>query len=459
MCFKQYLLDNNLDFAPEDLERKEQEPKVNLKVEETIEIKETQNLDKNVINNNIKKVKIEGIIFREDLYPRFEPNQQLIKKYSESLEYLPPIKIDQHNILIDGFHRLKAHELIKENSIKVEIIEVKSERELKQLAYKWNSNHGLQLTNEEKKQYAIEMIGESTSKDLVNILSVNIKSINRWTKNKRELLKKEKNRRIIEEYLRAWNTQESIVKLLGIPQQTISDIIDKITENGQMSKIGNLNSSLFLYNIWNTSAGNKTEHFGSFPKVFMDNLLHFHTKPLDIVYDPFCGDGITIDSCKKIYRRYYCSDLIMKPGRESDMKERAIQEGYPNDLQKPQLVFLDPPYWKQSEGKYSKSKKDLSNVSLEEFYEILKSFLNELMKRKIEKIAIIIQPTQYKNDFIFEDHIFKFHEILCKNYFIEMRYILPYSTQQYNAQMVNKAKKENKCLVLNRDLVIWRLKK
>jgi len=86
--------------------------------------------------------------------------------------------------------------------------------------------------------------------------------------------------RIMEEYLRAWNTQENIAKILGIPLSTVNDIITKTSENGQMSKIGNPNSSLFLYNIWNTSAGNKTEHFESFPKVFMDNLLYYHTKPL-----------------------------------------------------------------------------------------------------------------------------------------------------------------------------------
>lgn len=39
-----------------------------------------------------------------------------------------------------------------------------------------------------------------------------------------------------------------------------------------------------------------------------------------------------------------------------------------------------------------------------------------------------------------------------------MEYILPYSTQQYTPQCVDKAKESKKCLVLNRNLVIWRLK-
>ena len=403
-------------------------------------------------------MKVKKIIFRDDLYPRFEPNQGLIKKYSESLEYLPPIKIDQHNILIDGFHRLKAHELAKIEDIKVEVIEVKSEKELMKLAYRLNSNHGLQLTNAEKKRCAIEMIGDMSSEELSEMLSVSIRTINNWTKAKRDTLKEERNRRIIEEYLRAFNTQENISNMLDIPQNSISDILDKIIENGKNSQIDNLNSSLLLYNIWNTNKGDKTEHFGHFPKIFMDNLLYYHTEPFDIIYDPFCGDGTTIDSCKEFYRRYYCADRQMKPGREKDMKERSIQDGYPDDLQKPKLVFLDPPYWKQAEGKYSDSEDDLANMELEVFYSTFETFLKELMKRKIEKISIVISPTQYPNNLVFEDHIFKFNNILKEKYFIKMRYILPYSTQQYNGTQVIRAKKEKVCLTLNRDLVVWELR-
>jgi len=59
---------------------------------------------------------------------------------------------------------------------------------------------------------------------------------------------------------------------------------------------------------------------------------------------------------------------------------------------------------------------------------------------------------------VFEDHIFKFDKMLPDNYAIEMRYILPYSTQQYLPQMVTKAKEERICLTSHRDLVVWRLR-
>ena len=87
----------------------------------------------------------------------------------------------------------------------------------------------------------------------------------------------------------------------------------------------------------------------------------------------------------------------------------------------------------------------------------MENLLKELTGRNIERIAIVIQPTQYSNQFKWTDHVFDFHKMLPK-YEIEMRYILPYSTEQYTPQIVNAAKDKNKCLGLNRDLVIWKIK-
>jgi len=189
----------------------------------------------------------------------------------------------------------------------------------------------------------------------------------------------------------------------------------------------------------------------------MENLLYYQTKPLDIIYDPFAGNGTTVDICKKWFRRYYCSDLIVKPGREKDILQHDIKSGIQDDLQKPNLVFLDPPYWKQAEKMYSDLDTDLGNMDLDLFNKTMELFLNEVKKRKIEKVAIVIQPTQYKNNFCWTDHIFDFNSML-PDYEIKTRYILPYSTQQYNAQMVEKAKELNQCLCLHRDLVVWGLK-
>ena len=404
---------------------------------------------------DVQQRELTDIVFRPDLYPRFKPDQAAIQRYSESIEFLPAIRINQSNILIDGFHRWKAHQLAGAPDIACEIIETASEKELKRLAYQWNSNHGIQLSVAEKKKYAQEMFGDMTSGELAVLLSVSEKTIQRWTETQARAAKEERNRQIIELYLRAWNTQEDIAELLGMTRQAIS-IIVKSAKKGQVSNFCKTFTPL-LYNIWNLAKqDNERRYFGAFPERFMENLLYYHTEPLDIVFDPFGGGGTTVDVCQRMFRRYYVTDRIVTPGREADIRQHDIKDGLPDDLPKPALAFLDPPYWKQAEGQYSQDADDLANMTLEGFNEAMGALLAALSKRKVETIAAVIQPTQYKNDWQWTDYIFDFDRMLGPQYRIAMRYILPYATQQYLPQIVEKAKEKRHCLCLHRDLVIWR---
>lgn len=409
---------------------------------------------------NVTQKQIKDIIFREDLYPRFETNQRLIQQYAYSIDYLPPIRISQQNILIDGWHRLKAHELETRDTIKVEVIKVTSEKELKQLAYKFNSNHGLQLNQSEKRKYSIEMIGDLSVKELSDILSVDERTISRWTKSKREELDKERDRKILELYLRAWNTQERIAKLLNVPQQTVSDIL---TKNGQLSESGK-DFKPYLYNIWNLQKQDNAmeARFGSFPMPFMENLLYYHTEPLDVVYDPMAGGGTTVDACKNMLRRYYCTDRKVTPGREPDIKQLDLKDGIPNDLPKPALVFLDPPYSILAKGEYADEKDtdDLGNMSVEEFYGVFHAFIQEVAKWGVKQIAYLIRPFWLTDNskWHWSDPTFELYKMLEPNYSIIARYVLPYSSQQYSGLWVDRAKKYKKCLILNRELTVFGLK-
>ncbi|MBA7589866.1 hypothetical protein ES708_31959 [subsurface metagenome] len=187
----------------------------------------------------------------------------------------------------------------------------------------------------------------------------------------------------------------------------------------------------------------------------MDNLLYYHTKTLDIIYDPFAGDGTTIDSCKDMFRRYYCSDKEVKPGREKDIKQWKIQDGLPEDLPKPALLFLDPPYWRLAKDEYSEDDDDLGNMPFEKFKEKMNKFVKLLIARKVERIAYLIRPI-YDDGFNWIDPVFELHEILKDKYRIEDRYVIPYSTQQYTALWVDRAKKAKKCLILNRELTVFK---
>ena len=213
-----------------------------------------------------------------------------------------------------------------------------------------------------------------------------------------------------------------------------------------------------LYNIWNQKGmDHNTTHFGAFPMSYMQNLLYYHTNPFDVVYDPFAGGGTTSEACKTMIRRYYVSDRKPIGDKADVIKKWDINDGLPKDLPKPDLVFLDPPYWAQAKGKYSEDEEDLANMTLDDFYKSMESLIDNLKDKKYEKIAIVIQPTQWgtndKHDW--EDHVFKFDKMFSDKYRISARYNLPYSTEQYIPQMVTKAKEQKLCLSSYRDLMVW----
>lgn len=406
-------------------------------------------------------IKTTDVVWREDLYPRFEANQSLIQRYAYSLEHLPPIKVSQHNILIDGFHRWKAHQLEGQEEIKAEVIEVQSDKELKRLAYQLNSNHGLQLSNDEKRKYAQEMVGEMTVAELAAVLCVNEATVSRWTSTQREAIKQERDRKIVELYLRGWNTQEGIAEAMGCGIATVNDTLKQFG-NLQLQEIEKTFTPP-LYNIWNLAKqDNATDsHFGSFPLYFMKALLHYHTEPLDIVFDPFAGGGTTVDACKEMFRRYYCTDRAVKPGREKDILPHDILAGFPDGLPKPAMLFLDPPYWVLAKNEYSEDETDLGNMTKEMFFEAMNGIADEARRRKIERIAYLIRPiweTGKDDGWEWVDPLFQLYESLSDKYTIEARYVLPYSTQQYTGLWVDRAKKERKCLILNRELMVLRLR-
>lgn len=406
------------------------------------------------------QIKIEKILFRRDLYPRLEVNLQKIQEYSENIGKLPPIDINQDNILIDGYHRLKAHEQAKLGIIEVNIIETKSDNEIQLLSIEKNAKHGLMLSYKDKQSLAIKLFDNTNASRLISILSVSSSRFYDWVKAKKEKLDEERDQRILDLHLQC-NTQEQIAEMLDITHKTVSNVLASFGKNSEIGKITKMSDfEPKLYNIWNYAKQNQCINvFGTLPQDIIEQLLYYYTEPFDVVYDPFGGSGITINACKKWYRRYYVSDLSPTPiAKELGTKNWNILEGLPNDLPSPKLVFLDPPYWKQSKNKYSNSEKDLANMPLGSFYHVLGNLFKQLKKKmKHGYIALIIGATQNIHDMDIEDHAVKLYDLLCNQKFkFVQRVIVPYSTEQYNANQVNIAKVNYQMLNLYRDLVIFK---
>lgn len=276
-------------------------------------------------------------------------------------------------------------------------------------------------------------------------------------------------------------TQDEIAKVVGLTQGMVTNKIKEIIrvfkellinqEREKLIKYGFLwekTAKLLtfqptIFNVWNQQRNdNNVEHFGNVPMIFTENLLHYYTKPFDVVYDPFAGGGPTIVACEKWFRKYYCSDRVPKEIMP-EIKKWEIKNGLPRNLPNNiKLIFLDPPYWNQAKNKYSEDRDDLANMPLDKFYDTLTKFVKECKKKlaKDGKIALIIGASQWPNkDYervdLAVDLIKMFEKI---GLVVEQRMICPYSTEQYNGTQVNIAKEKKICLNLYRDLVVFKLK-
>ncbi len=425
-----------------------------------------------------KRIKVSEVVFRQDLYPRIKTSAETVQKYAEDLDVLPPIKVNQHNELIDGWHRWTAHRKMEAETIPVEIIPTASDAELLELAIETNATHGLQLSQEDKRTMARniyhatpERERDAKKKHLAKILSVSERAIRDWLGRIDKDAKEARNQRIFDLWMQCYE-QKEIAELAGISAPQVTEITSKFG-------IGNLAKTEFtaaehasdfdppIYNIWKRQekTGGLT-HFGNSEQTWVDNLLYLYTSPFDIVVDPFAGSGSTADVCRKRYRRFWASDRKPVVERQHEIRQHdliadtgAVQlpalSGRWKDVK---LVYLDPPYWKQAEGQYSKDPTDLANMPLEKFNQALSGIVNGFAAKmsKGSYIALIIQPTQWKADNRqFTDHIADMLKLVKLP--VNMRYSVPYESQQCTAQMVEWAKEHKRCLVLTREIVVWEM--
>ncbi|MDX9974465.1 MAG: DNA methyltransferase [FCB group bacterium] len=82
------------------------------------------------------------------------------------------------------------------------------------------------------------------------------------------------------------------------------------------------------------------EYVGATPSWIIWNLLERYTKKKDLVVDPMCGSGTTIDVCKDRERRFLGYDI--SPFRPDIF--RADARKLPLENEKADFVVSDPPY-------------------------------------------------------------------------------------------------------------------
>lgn len=417
-------------------------------------------------------LELSKVVFREDLYPRIRKSPETVQKYAEDLSVLPPIEVNQHYELIDGWHRWTAHKKLQAKTIPAIVTKTANETELLELAISRNAAHGLQLSQEDKKDMAVRIYNataererDEKKKQLARILSVSDRTVRDWLSRTDKDAKEKRDRRIFESWLACY-TQEEIAEKENIEQRQVSNLIGEFSNLGRLAESAKADASHAtdftppIYNIWKQQ--DKTpgsSHFGNSEVRWVDNLLYLYTQPFDVVVDPFAGGGSTLDICKKRFRRYWVSDRKPIIERESEIRTWEMTEGLPplSRWKDVRLVYLDPPYWKQAEGKYSTDPEDLANMDLQKFHSTLASTINGFSKKLSDAyIALLISPTQWKSpNREFVDHVGEMLKAVKLP--VDMRFSAPYESQQYNGQMVEWAKANKKCLVLTREFVVWRV--
>ncbi|MFH2069746.1 MAG: DNA methyltransferase [Elusimicrobiota bacterium] len=149
---------------------------------------------------------------------------------------------------------------------------------------------------------------------------------------------------------------------------------------------------------------------GVTPAFIIWNLLQRYTKEGDLVVDPMCGSGTTIDVAKELERRAvgydiapYREDIIKNDTRKIPLKDNSVD-----------FVFIDSPY--SDNIKYSNEPACIGKISCEKekFFEELEKATKEIFRvLKYGKVMAWLIGDQWKKK-KFTPVGFKLYQMLSK---------------------------------------------
>jgi hypothetical protein len=408
-----------------------------------------------------KMIQTDEVTFIKELYPRLKEDDAIIERYRTSIDRLPPITVVKGRVLVDGYHRWQAHKREGITHIGIEDLGDLTDVEIMKESIRRNSSHGYQLATRDKKRMADVLYrqGCRDGNELLELLSISMSTLETYL---RDAKKDEKE----EQQAKAWDlwldchTEQEIGEKVGRPRQTITDWI---AENRKNPIFGAPPDSRQHFDVWQFQTADKDagspSYFGAIPPQIVENILWLYTVQGNVVVDPFAGSGTVIDVAKKMGRRIWASDrkgndyAPMLPIHKHD-----IMDGWPKDApKKADLILLDPPYWMQAKGRYSKDAEDLGNMSLDEFISAWSKIV-KLCKSHLSdkgKIAYIVSPAEDKgNDRVVDLAWEMYRPCLDAKLKPHRRIIATYNTQQATGQQVEWAREKKKLLKLYRDIVV-----
>lgn len=108
-----------------------------------------------------------------------------------------------------------------------------------------------------------------------------------------------------------------------------------------------------FYNHWQFAENDPRfgiPHPGRIPGQISANIIYYYSEPGDLVVDPMCGGGSTLDAAAFLDREALGYDVVPK---RPDIHQWDISKGFPDEAKNCQLIFMDPPYWNMMKEGYS----------------------------------------------------------------------------------------------------------
>lgn len=412
-------------------------------------------------NTTASAIPVADVRFVKELYPRLKPHDDVVERYRDALENLPPIVIARDGVLVDGYHRWQAH--VREGVETIQAINLGNltDAEIIRESIRRNATHGQQLSRQDKQRMAgylwtalADLPASERVKDIAELLAVSERSVQNWTKDVRKAEKEAQQAKAWDLWLDCCE-QTEIASDIGVDPATISRWLQERKSSEMQPPESRQHFDIWQFPTTDRESGGQQSYFGAVPPQVVENLLWFFTEPGDIVVDLFAGSGTTIDVAKRMGRRVWASDIrgnFYSP--HLPIHRHDATTGWPADApRKARLVFLDPPYWKQAAGKYSQEPNELAEMDYHNFMAAWWAVAKTSMEHA-ERVAYIISPTQNEDGSVV-DHATQMLDPFIENgWRVERRIIVPYSTQQATGQQVTWARENKRMLKLYRDLVV-----
>lgn len=410
----------------------------------------------------VVEIPVGDVRFVKELYPRLKPHDDVIDRYRDALENLPPIVVARGGVLVDGYHRWQAHLREGVETIQAEDLGDLTDSEILRESYRRNATHGEQMSKQEKIRAAEHLyLNAGGSEDeryalIAETLSLKFDVAKKYCAQARQTEKRRQQEQAWDMWLDCVS-QVDIAERLGVPRKTINDWV---ANREQSSEVASPPESRQHFDVWQFPAtdrdgGGQQSYFGAVPPQVVENLLWFFTEPGDIVVDLFAGSGTTIEVAKRMGRRVWASDI--RGNHYSPylpIHQHDATQGWPDAApRKADLVFLDPPYWKQAAGKYSSEPNELAEMDLDAFYAAWRKVVKAVIGHAT-RVAYIISPTQLEDGTVVDHATDMLRPFWDEGWRVERRIIVPYSTQQATGQQVTWARENKRMLKLYRDLVV-----